>query len=117
MPSRRRASSERQMAGTLDPIPLHSFEGPRPALFLGHVREDPRLLGLPDPPCRLLFKRKNWRGRKRGWLRAPPKIKSQGGARFLLAGPARGSPRTTPPPPPPVPIVLGLGGPPRGGRP
>jgi len=54
--------AERQMAGTLDPIPLRSFEGPRPALFLGHVREDLRLLFLPDPPCRLVFKRKNWRG-------------------------------------------------------
>ena len=80
--------SERQMAGTPDPIPLRSFEGPRPALFLGHVREDPRLLGLPDPPCRLLFKRKNWRGRKWCGLGALQKMNAQGVARCFVQGQA-----------------------------
>ena len=59
-----------------------------PALFLGHVREDPRLLGLPDPPCRLLFKRKNWRGRKRCGLGALQKMNAQGVARCFVQGQA-----------------------------
>ena len=60
--------SERQNAGTLDSVLLRSFQGPRPARFLGHIREDPRLLGLPDPPLRVLFNRKNCHGGKRGGL-------------------------------------------------
>ena len=80
--------SERQIAGTLDPKPLRSFEGSRPALFLGHVREDPRLLGLPDRPCRVLFKRKNWRGRKRYGLGALQNMRTHGVARCFVQGKA-----------------------------
>src|ERR1700736_464844 len=52
------------------------------------VREDPRLLGLPDPPDRLLFKGKNWRGRKRCGLGALQKMNAQGVARCFVQGQA-----------------------------
>src|SRR5271155_2284317 len=74
------------MARTLNSVALSSFEGPRPALFLRDVQEDLRLLGLPDPPCRVFLKRKNWSRRKRCGLWPFQNMHAYGVARCFMQG-------------------------------
>jgi hypothetical protein len=77
-------SGQRQKAVALDPVRLHDFHEPRPAPQFFHARGHERLLGLPDQPRRVVFRRKDERRPRWGWFGRFQDVQAHGVGRCLV---------------------------------